>query len=78
MEHIDALNDGELVDDHMTHLEVAFANFGKAFTLDEIQHQDPEGFAKNKDVAVQGGERAGRFRQQYEEESGRQVICNHP
>lgn len=62
--------------DHMTSTEVAFSILGEAFTMDEIRDQDPKGFDENKEVATQSGERAGRYRETYEEETGRKVISD--
>lgn len=68
------LDDEEVLEDHMNHLESAFSNLGKAFTLENIRQDDPQALDEHKDAAERAGKTAGRIRERYEDESGHTVI----
>lgn len=60
--------------DHMTNLELIFTMLGEESTRREAIDSDAQGFDKNKEAAQKGGKAAGKAREAYEEESGKEVV----
>lgn len=60
--------------DHMSDLELLFAQLGEAATTEIARTDDARGMAGNKDVARRGGAVAGTARKQLEKETGNQVV----
>lgn len=59
--------------DHMDDLELIFSMLGEASTTRIARSKDAQGFPENKVAARQGGEVAGKARQDLEKKSGRRV-----
>ena len=53
--------------DHMTDLELIFSMLGEAATTEIAKNRDAQGFPQNKRVAQQGGEVAGKAREDVEQ-----------
>jgi len=60
--------------DHMTDLELIFSMLGEASTTEIIINRDIKGFPHNKKAAQQGGEVAGKAREDIERKSGKKVV----
>ena len=60
--------------DHMTDLELIFSMLGEAATTEIAKNRDAQGFPQNKRVAQQGGEVAGKAREDVEQKSGKKVV----
>jgi DNA-damage-inducible protein D len=60
--------------DHMTDLELIFSMLGEASTTKIARARDAQGFAPNKESAVDGGSIAGNARKELEQKSGEKVI----
>lgn len=60
--------------DHMTDLELIFSMLGEAATTEIARSKDAQGFKENKTVSKQGGEVAGKAREDIERRSGNKVI----
>ncbi len=60
--------------DHMTDLELIFTMLGERVTTEISSYEKPPTFIKSKQVAVRGGNVAGRARKHTEQELGRSVI----
>jgi hypothetical protein len=60
--------------DHMTDLELIFSMLGEASTTEITKNKDVLGFEDNKQVAIKGGEVAGKARIDLEKKSGRKVV----
>lgn len=60
--------------DHMTDLELIFSMLGEAATTEIAKNRDAQGFVRNKKAAQQGGEVAGKARQDIEQKSGKKVV----
>ena len=52
--------------DHMTPLELIFTALGEEITRSIAVKEDAQGFNENHDVAVEGGQMAGKFRKETE------------
>ena len=59
--------------DHMNDLELIFSMLGEASTTEITRNKNAQGFEKNKESAIKGGEVAGRARRDLENKSGRKV-----
>jgi hypothetical protein len=59
--------------DHMNDLELIFSMLGEAATTEITRVTDAQGFVKNKEAAVQGGEVAGKARKDLETKTGKRV-----
>jgi len=60
--------------DHFNDLELIFSMLGEASTTAIVRTQNPEGFAKNKQAARQGGKIAGDARKALELKTGEKVV----
>lgn len=60
--------------DHMTDLELIFSMLGEAATTEIARNRDTQGFPQNKKAAKQGGEVAGKAREDVEQKSGKKVV----
>ena len=60
--------------DHMTPLELALTMLGETATVEITKTLKPRGLKQNKQVAKQGGEVAGKAREDIEERIGRPVL----
>lgn len=60
--------------DHMTNLELIFTMLGEESTRREAIDTDAQGFEENKGAAQKGGTAAGKAREAYEKESGKEVV----
>ena len=60
--------------DHMTDLELIFSMLGEAATTEITQTRNAQGFWESKGAAQEGGEVAGKARQDLELRSGQQVV----
>ena len=58
----------------MTDLELIFSMLGEAATTEIAKNRDAQGFPQNKRVAQQGGEVAGKAREDVEQKSGKKVV----
>ncbi len=58
----------------MTDLELIFSMLGEAATTEIARSKDAQGFKENKTVSKQGGEVAGKAREDIERRSGNKVI----
>ncbi len=59
--------------DHMNDLELIFSMLGEAATTEITRVTDAQGFVKNKEAAVKGGEVAGKARKDLETKTGKRV-----
>ncbi|VAW19268.1 DNA-damage-inducible protein d [hydrothermal vent metagenome] len=59
--------------DHMNDLELIFSMLGEASTTEIARNKDSQGMVKNKEVARQGGNVAGKARRDLEKKSGKKV-----
>jgi hypothetical protein len=59
--------------DHMNDLELIFSMLGEAATTEITRVTDAQGFVKNKEPAVKGGEVAGKARKDLETKTGKRV-----
>ncbi|MDO9541634.1 MAG: Bro-N domain-containing protein [Kiritimatiellia bacterium] len=62
--------------DHMSDLELIFSMLGEASTKEITVNRDAQGFAENKQAAVEGGSVAGNARKELERKSGKKVTTN--
>ncbi|MDO8668540.1 MAG: Bro-N domain-containing protein [bacterium] len=62
--------------DHMNDLELIFAMLGEASTIEIAKNKNSEGFNENKRVAREGGNVAGKAREDLEKKSGKKVSTN--
>jgi DNA-damage-inducible protein D len=62
--------------DHMTNLELIFTMLGEESTRHSAILRDAEGLAENKLAAREGGEIAGKSRQEYETRLGEKVVSS--
>jgi len=62
--------------DHMADLELIFSMLGEASTKEITVNRDAQGFAENKQAAVEGGTVAGNARKELECKSGKKVTTN--
>lgn len=60
--------------DHMTPLELIFTSLGEEITRSETVEADAQGFHENHEIAVKGGELAGKARKLVEDARGRKVV----
>lgn len=60
--------------DHMNDLELIFSMLGEAATAEITRNRDAQGFTENKQAAVEGGEVAGKARNDLEIKTGRRVV----
>lgn len=60
--------------DHMTDLELIFSMLGEAATTEIARSKDAQGFKENKHIAREGGEVAGKAREDIERRSGNRII----
>ena len=64
---------GDNLRDHMTDLELIFAQLGEAATTEIVKNDDAQGFEENKDAAHRGGKVAGDARKDLERQTNRRV-----
>ena len=64
---------GDNLRDHMTDLELIFAQLGEAATTEIARNDDAQGFVENKDAAHRGGKVAGDARKDLERQTRRRV-----
>ena len=57
----------------MNDLELIFSMLGEASTTEIARNKNSQGFEKNKESAIKGGEVAGRARMDLENKSGKKV-----
>jgi DNA-damage-inducible protein D len=62
--------------DHMTPLELIFTALGEEITRSETVEADAHGFHQNHEIAVKGGELAGKARKLVEDSRGRKVVSS--
>ena len=62
--------------DHMTDLELIFSMLGEAATTEITRNKDAQGFKEGQKAAKEGGEVAGRAREDLESKSGRKVVTS--
>ena len=60
----------------MADLELIFSMLGEASTKEITVNRDAQGFAENKQAAVEGGTVAGNARKELECKSGKKVTTN--
>ncbi|MFA4967624.1 MAG: Bro-N domain-containing protein [Candidatus Margulisiibacteriota bacterium] len=60
--------------DHMTDLEQIFSMLGEAATTEIARNKDARGFHGNKKVAQEGGQVAGKAREDLEKRSGKKIV----
>jgi DNA-damage-inducible protein D len=60
--------------DHMTNLELIFTMLGEESTRQSAVLNDAEGFDENKIAAKEGGEIAGKSREEFEKRLGKKVV----
>jgi DNA-damage-inducible protein D len=60
--------------DHMTNLELIFTMLGEEPTRQSAVLNDAEGFDENKIAAKEGGEIAGKSREEFEKRLGKKVV----
>lgn len=60
--------------DHMTDLEQIFSMLGEAATTEITRNKDGRGFHENKRIAQEGGQVAGKAREDLEKRSGKKVV----
>ena len=63
--------------DHMTDLEQIFSMLGEAATTEIARNKDTRGFHENKKVAQEGGQVAGKAREDLEKRSGKKVVTKN-
>jgi len=62
--------------DHMNDLELIFSMLGEAATTEITRTRDAQGFAENKEAAIDGGAVAGTARKDLEAKSGKKVVSS--
>jgi len=62
--------------DHMNDLELIFSMLGEAATTEITRTRDAQGFAENKEAAMDGGAVAGTARKDLEAKSGKKVVTS--
>ena len=62
--------------DHMDDLELIFTMLGECVTTEISEKEQPDTFAKSKNIARRGGNVAGKAREATEKELGRSVISD--
>ena len=62
--------------DHMTNLELIFTMLGEEQSRIETIEEDAQGFDENKKAAVKGGTAAGKAREAFELETGKEVVSD--
>jgi len=62
--------------DHMTDLELIFTMLGEASTTEIAKNKNAQGFEENKKASIDGGNVAGKAREDLEQKSGKKVISN--
>ena len=62
--------------DHMTDLELIFSMLGEASTTEITRHKNAQGFKQNLDCAKQGGDVAGKAREDLELNSGKSIVSD--
>ena len=60
--------------DHFNDLELIFSMLGEAATTEITRNRNARGFIENKQVAVEGGEVAGKARKDLESRTGKRVV----
>lgn len=60
--------------DHMTNLELIFSMLGEAATTEITRDKDAQGFDESKKAAREGGDVAGKAREDLERRTGRRVV----
>ncbi len=60
--------------DHMNDLELIFNMLGEAATTEITKNKDAQGFVENKEAAREGGDVAGKARNDLESRTGKRVI----
>jgi len=60
--------------DHMNDLELIFSMLGEAATTEITLNRDAQRFDENKQVAIEGGEIAGKARSALESKTGKRVV----
>ncbi|MHA4808826.1 BRO-N domain-containing protein [Flavitalea flava] len=60
--------------DHMTDLELIFTMLGEASTTEIARNKDAQGFIDNQKAARDGGDVAGKAREDLEKKSGQKVV----
>jgi hypothetical protein len=64
----------ETLRDHMTDLEQIFSMLGEAATTEIARNKDAQGYQENKRIAKEGGQVAGKAREDLEKRSGKKVV----
>jgi hypothetical protein len=62
--------------DHMTDIELIFTMLGEATTRNKAIAKDAQGFHKNKEAAIEGGQAAGDALDAYEKRTGDKVVTS--
>lgn len=62
--------------DHMSSAELVFTMLGELTTTQVARRDDAQGYDENKKAAREGGQFAGRSRQEYEELTGNNVVTS--